>query len=86
MILGNTTTNKLSITSGLIINSTMMTITIPFPFLFSITTMAQDYSVLKGITMMMIVLLMKVYKASRRDISFVFSSWITAEGISFQQH
>ena len=41
---------------------------------------------LKGITMMIIVLLMKACIESSRDISFVFfysSAWITTEGIYY---
>ena len=59
-------------------NNTTITLTI------TITTTAQDCRMLKGITIMMIVLLMKVCIESSRDISFVFfplSAWITTEGL-----
>ena len=65
-------------------NNNDITITTPTT---TITITAQDFRMLKGIKMMMIVLLMKVCIESRRNISFVFSfSWITTEGISLQQH
>ena len=50
---------------------------------------AQDCSILTGITMMMIVLLMKVCIESSRDNIFcllLFSAWVTTEGILSQQH
>ena len=50
----------------IIMITTTMTMTI------TITTMTQDYCMLKGITMMMIVLLMKACIESNWDISFVF--------------
>ena len=46
----------------------------------------KDCRMLTGITMMMIVLLMKACIESSRDISFVFFLfWITTEGIYLQQ-
>ena len=66
----------------IILMVTMMMMTIPITI--TITTTAQDCRMLKGITMMIIVLLMKACIESSRDISFVFlplSAWITTEGI-----
>jgi len=56
----------------IIIMITMMTITIAMTI--TIPPTAQDCCMLKGTTMMMIVLLMKVCIESSRDISFVFFS------------
>ena len=59
---------------------TMMTI----PITITITTTAQDCRMLKGITMMIIVLLMKACIESSLDNFFVFFLfWITTEGLSF---
>ena len=52
------------------ITITMMNITITITL--TIITTAQDCRMLKGITMMMIVLLMKACIESSQDISFVF--------------
>ena len=68
---------------SIMITMTMM-MTLPITITTTITTTAQDCRMLKGITMMIIVLLMKACIESSRDISFVFlplSAWITTEGI-----
>ena len=63
-----------------------MTITITIPFTVTIQTMVQDFSMLKDI-IKIIVLLMKVCIELSRDIIFVFVlCWIAKEGIKSQQH
>ena len=60
-----------------------MMITITTVQLYILTTV-MDYRMLKGITIMMIVLLMKACIESSQDIGFVFfplSVWIFMEGI-----